>query len=470
MVTTVASGMAALFCLRRSDSPFSNSFTKRRTLRSARPAQSKGDQCPPTRAGLSTSETGSRASAGRSTDRPPSGLDEPARVDGTLIETTWSHPFYIRGKGWVKAEDLVQGDISQTEGNGSLKITKIHVDVRGEEVYNFEVEEDHNYYVSEAGVLVHNESYEPSKEMFKIIALVNDKADMGLGMDELNLLLAGAVEASPELSAVLASIQAKMTTNDAIATSQLPSTVLDDQIAEQKHELSEAIAESDKQLGELDASYQEELERLYAMKDSIPMEEFLLRHGEMRERYEMSLQGLVNLKRNYETKLKILSSFPVDSADQPLGELTTSIKESIVQGMAKELYGKNRLDITMSNEVKKARELQTALYCSSAIDYVQGVAGLFIPCKTPLSCGAKYTLLWTLDVKQKQEMQPYAYEFFRPLAKRKRFMQQRPLLKRVRSFKPVWPSTQDDIDNDLQYILPSTQEKGADNWLPYPFN
>ncbi|MCB1139699.1 MAG: hypothetical protein KDK23_13125 [Leptospiraceae bacterium] len=70
-----------------------------------------------------------------------------------MIEATWSHPFYIRGKGWVKAEDLVEGDVSQAEGNGSLKITKIHVDVRGEEVYNFEVEEDHNYYVSEAGVL-----------------------------------------------------------------------------------------------------------------------------------------------------------------------------------------------------------------------------------------------------------------------------------------------------------------------------
>ena len=192
MVTTVASGMAALFCLRRSDSPFSNSFTKRRTLRSARPAQSKGDQCPPTRAGLSTSETGSRASAGRSTDRPPSGLDEPARVDGTLIETTWSHPFYIRSKGCVKAEDLVEGDVSQTEGNGSLKIAKIHVDVRGEEVYNFEVEEDHNYYVSEAGVLVHNEAvYKPSERFQKVFAayVKDSKYSDSMPQDEAYTLL-----------------------------------------------------------------------------------------------------------------------------------------------------------------------------------------------------------------------------------------------------------------------------------------
>ena len=57
----------------------------------------------------------------------------------------------------MKAEDLVEGDVSQREGNGSLNNMRVHLDVRGEEAYNFEVEEDHNYYVSEARVLVHNE-------------------------------------------------------------------------------------------------------------------------------------------------------------------------------------------------------------------------------------------------------------------------------------------------------------------------
>ena len=92
--------------------------------------------------------------------------------DGTLVETTWNHPFYVHGKGWTKAENLVAGDVSRTEGNGSLKITRVRVLERAETVYNFEVEEDHNYYVSEAGVLVHNEA---GCEGFGIAIAISEK-------------------------------------------------------------------------------------------------------------------------------------------------------------------------------------------------------------------------------------------------------------------------------------------------------
>ena len=92
--------------------------------------------------------------------------------DGTEIETTWNHPFYVRGKGWTKAENLVAGDVSLTERNGSLKITRVRVLERAETVYNFEVEEDHNYYVSEAGVLVHNEA---GCEGFGIAIAISEK-------------------------------------------------------------------------------------------------------------------------------------------------------------------------------------------------------------------------------------------------------------------------------------------------------
>ena len=37
-------------------------------------------------------------------------------ADGTVVETTWSHPFYIKGRGWVKAQDLAVGDMSYTAG------------------------------------------------------------------------------------------------------------------------------------------------------------------------------------------------------------------------------------------------------------------------------------------------------------------------------------------------------------------
>ena len=82
--------------------------------------------------------------------------------DGSFIETTWNHPFYIKDKGWVKARDLGEGDYSLTSGSirgftKELKIVNISVDERDEQVYNFEVEEDHNYFVGESEILVHNE-------------------------------------------------------------------------------------------------------------------------------------------------------------------------------------------------------------------------------------------------------------------------------------------------------------------------
>ncbi|MEQ8351365.1 MAG: polymorphic toxin-type HINT domain-containing protein [Leptospiraceae bacterium] len=93
--------------------------------------------------------------------------------DGTVIETTWSHPFYIEWGnrraavesenceavlqvfGWVKAEELRAGDVSKTD-KGTLRIAKMQVDPRSEEVYIFEVAENHTYLVTDQGVVVHN--------------------------------------------------------------------------------------------------------------------------------------------------------------------------------------------------------------------------------------------------------------------------------------------------------------------------
>ena len=87
--------------------------------------------------------------------------------DGTFIETTWNHPFYIQGKGWVQAKDLKKGDESLTSSSikkdsKNLKIVNIFIDERAEQVYNFEVSEVHTYFVSYSDVLVHNADYDPS--------------------------------------------------------------------------------------------------------------------------------------------------------------------------------------------------------------------------------------------------------------------------------------------------------------------
>ncbi|EQA64248.1 intein C-terminal splicing domain protein [Leptospira alexanderi serovar Manhao 3 str. L 60] len=77
--------------------------------------------------------------------------------NGTQVETTDEHPFYIEGKGWVPAKDLRSGDRSVLSNEKTLEIESITISERTTTVYNFEVEDAHSYYVSEVGILVHND-------------------------------------------------------------------------------------------------------------------------------------------------------------------------------------------------------------------------------------------------------------------------------------------------------------------------
>ncbi|EMN90601.1 toxin HINT domain protein [Leptospira weilii str. UI 13098] len=77
--------------------------------------------------------------------------------NGTQVETTDEHPFYIENKGWVPAKDLRSGDRSVLSNEKTLEIESIRISERTTTVYNFEVEDAHSYYVSEVGILVHND-------------------------------------------------------------------------------------------------------------------------------------------------------------------------------------------------------------------------------------------------------------------------------------------------------------------------
>lgn len=73
------------------------------------------------------------------------------------VVTTYEHPFYVIGKEWVAAEDLVKGDKIKTV-DGEVAITDIvytQLDAPVQ-VYNFTVDGTHNYLISETGLLVHN--------------------------------------------------------------------------------------------------------------------------------------------------------------------------------------------------------------------------------------------------------------------------------------------------------------------------
>ena len=77
-------------------------------------------------------------------------------IDGEKITTTEEHPFWVPGVGWVAAKDLNVGTYLQTKTESWLDIDKIESHTSPTNVYNFEVEGFHTYFVSDLGFLVHN--------------------------------------------------------------------------------------------------------------------------------------------------------------------------------------------------------------------------------------------------------------------------------------------------------------------------
>lgn len=80
------------------------------------------------------------------------------QVNGNWITSTSSHPFYNISNGWVKAKDLNIGDYLLNVENEAVKVEDIQGYEENEKisVYNLEVENNHNYFVGENNILVHN--------------------------------------------------------------------------------------------------------------------------------------------------------------------------------------------------------------------------------------------------------------------------------------------------------------------------
>jgi hypothetical protein len=76
-------------------------------------------------------------------------------ANGTTINATSDHPFFVGGK-WLRVHELKVGDYTALYNDGALAITHIEIVAQPATVYNFEVEDFHTYYVSEQRVLVHN--------------------------------------------------------------------------------------------------------------------------------------------------------------------------------------------------------------------------------------------------------------------------------------------------------------------------
>lgn len=75
---------------------------------------------------------------------------------GTSLQVTPQHPFWVIGKGWTDAGELRVGDRLSTLSGDEQPITAITSSMTGTTVYNFEVAGVHNYYITDAQLLVHN--------------------------------------------------------------------------------------------------------------------------------------------------------------------------------------------------------------------------------------------------------------------------------------------------------------------------
>ena len=79
-------------------------------------------------------------------------------IDGEIIQCTETHPFQVKGKGWVDAANLAPTDVVYTKDWNTATVKSVNLLELDEpvEVFNFEVEDCHTYFVGELNVLVHN--------------------------------------------------------------------------------------------------------------------------------------------------------------------------------------------------------------------------------------------------------------------------------------------------------------------------
>ncbi len=90
--------------------------------------------------------------------------------NGTVINTTENHPFYVEGKGWCAAAELEAGDVLRTEDGEQETVKSVQTEKldKAVKVYNLEIEGSHTYYVSADSVLVHNECSKNSDGTYNI--------------------------------------------------------------------------------------------------------------------------------------------------------------------------------------------------------------------------------------------------------------------------------------------------------------
>ena len=88
------------------------------------------------------------------------------QVNGETITCTTEHPFYVQGRGWVAAKALELNDKLELQDGEDAFVDAIHREKLDQpiQVFNFEVEDFHTYFVGVNSVLVHNNCAKARRE------------------------------------------------------------------------------------------------------------------------------------------------------------------------------------------------------------------------------------------------------------------------------------------------------------------
>ena len=123
-------------------------------------------------------------------------------VDGKEITATSNHPFYVANKnGYFSAGQLRAGDIL-VDVNGKKQILeKVQHEIleRPIDVYNFTVEDNHNYFVGKRGVLVHNSCLAVALKGREVVAIVAATAILGMTYAQILAALDAGVLTWPDI-------------------------------------------------------------------------------------------------------------------------------------------------------------------------------------------------------------------------------------------------------------------------------
>ena len=99
-------------------------------------------------------------------------------INGEKIVTTDNHPFYVQGRGFIEAGNLLLGDKLVSVNGEDLIVEDYHIELTEDfvSVYNFQVEDFHTYFVGKNGVLVHNagNEYKPVSKIGENTNLVKE--------------------------------------------------------------------------------------------------------------------------------------------------------------------------------------------------------------------------------------------------------------------------------------------------------